>query len=187
MTNPLFERAAPQGLARAGQVIECKEELRHFARLTAAVEADLAGVPEAQRPAAWRQAMVSIRLRFGFADAAGQVPALVGELGATVTAVCQRCLECFELPLAAELGHVLAAPDEPAAEPAGYDTWELGEPAFRPVDLVDEALLMAWPLAAAHASVADCGPLAQKLATDAPETVRPFAGLKAQLERSDSK
>jgi len=185
MTNPLFDRATPLGLARAGQVIECTAKLNDFVRLAAAVEADLAGLADRDRPAAWRQVPVGIRLRFGFADAADRVPVVVGQASTAVAAVCQRCLECFELPLVADFSYVLQAPDESLPELSGYDAWELGEPAVRPVDLVDEALLMAWPLAAAHASLAECGPLARRLATDTEEKVRPFADLKAKLERAN--
>lgn len=182
MTNPLFDRATPVGLARAGQVIECKEKLQSFVRLAGAVEAELAGLTGQDRPTAWRQVPVSIRLRFGFADAADRVPVVVGDASTAVTAVCQRCLECFELPLVADFSYVLQAPDESAPEVTGYDAWELGEPAIRPVDLVDEALLMAWPLATAHASSTECGPLAQRLATETEDKVHPFADLKAKLE-----
>lgn len=185
MTNPLFDRATPLGLARAGQVIECTAELQRLVRLAAAVEAELAGLAGPDRPTAWRQVPVSIRLRFGFADAADRVPVVVGAASAAVAAVCQRCLECFELPLVADFGYVLQAPDESAPELTGYDAWELGELVVRPVDLVDEALLMAWPLAAAHRSSTECGPLARRLAIETEDKVHPFADLKAKLERAN--
>jgi uncharacterized metal-binding protein YceD (DUF177 family) len=185
MTNPLFDRATPLGLARAGQVIECTAKLQDFVRLVAAVEAELAGIADPDRPAAWRQVPVSIRLRFGFADAADRVPVVVGEASTAVAAVCQRCLECFELPLEADFSYVLQALDESAPELTGYEAWELGESAVRPADLVDEALLMAWPLAAAHASPTECGPLARRLATETEDKVHPFADLKAKLERAN--
>jgi len=185
MANPLLDRATPQGLARVSQVIDCKVELKQFARLSAAVAAELAGLADAQKPAAWQQAPVGIRLRFGYADAEGRVPTVVGDARTTVAAVCQRCLEVFELSLATELAYLLAEPDAAVPELSGYEVWELGEASFRPADLVDEALLMAWPLAAAHALPADCGPLADKLGAEASEMVRPFADLRARLEGSD--
>ena len=59
--------------------------------------------------------------------------------------------------------------------------WELEDSLVRPLDVVDEALVMALPFAAMHASEAECGPLAKRATGEASEGARPFANLKAQL------
>jgi hypothetical protein len=46
---------------------------------------------------------------------------------------------------------------------------------------------MALPLAPVHESIEDCGPVAVEIADKKPDTVKPFADLRKQLEESKSK
>ncbi len=194
MANPLLDRWSPQELAGRGQVIEKEEELQLFPRMTEVVALDLTRVPEAQRPAQWRRAPVAIRLVFGWADSRRQWPQLTGSVSAQVAAVCQRCLEPFTLTLTQELRFLLAWPDSPVVESPGFETWELDEAVVRPVDIVDEALIMALPLSARHADPAECGTLAKLLAGDSASgmgdsngdnKVRPFADLRSRMQQDD--
>ncbi len=183
MVNPLLERAPPKVFAERGQVIENNEKLDLFPRLTEAVEADLARVSGAGPGDAWRQRPVAFRLAFGFADTEHGLPALEGRAEVEIPALCQRCLEPFELPLGADFRLLFSGPGGRADTSLDYEVWELEEGLVRPLDVLDEALVMALPFAARHASDAECGPLASEpqAASDAGETVRPFADLRAQM------
>lgn len=188
MAHPLRDRGTPRALAESRQVIDFEGDLSDFGRLTEIVEADLQTLTAADRPAHWRRAPVSVGLSFGFADLRETLPIVTGTASLTLDAVCQRCLQAFSLPLRVELQHTLLPDDgEQSAGYEGYEAWELSEATLKPLDLVEEALLMALPLSAAHPSLELCGPLAAALGdadTGAGETARPFAGLKAQLEES---
>lgn len=194
MANPLLDRWSPQELAERGQVIEKEEKLDLFPRITAVIAEDLAGVAEGHMPAQWRQAPVAIRLVFAWADSRRQLPRLTGSISAKVAAVCQRCLEPFDLTLRQELKFLLAWPGSPVMESQGFETWDLDEPVVRPLDIVDEALVMALPLSARHADPGDCGSLAAFLARDrdggnggknGDDKVRPFADLRSRMQHDD--
>ena len=190
MGNPLRDRRTPSELAASGQIIEFQCKIRDLTQLAAIVAADLATLDSGMAPYGWADAEVSGRLAFGYADAQsglqpqGQWPALEGEVTATIDAVCQRCLEPLRLPLRAELRLLFASDTGTPTGDEEFDVWELEEDTLRPLDLVEEVLIMALPLAARHVDDAACR------ATDGPdeepgEMTRPFAGLKAQMEQDD--
>jgi hypothetical protein len=190
MGNLLRDRRTPSELAASGQVIEFENKLKDFSRLAAIVEGDLESLEAARMPPHWRDAAVSGRLAFGFADAQsgfgaeGAWPMLQGKVAVTIDAVCQRCLGPFQLPLAAELRLLFA--DDATAGNAGdaFEVWELEEDALRPLDLVEEALIMAMPLAAMHVDDATCHE--PRVLEEKPgKTIRPFADLKSQMEQED--
>lgn len=185
MGNPLLDRAPPAELARRGQVIEKEEELELFPRLTEAVGADLRLLPAERLPERWRQAPVAFRLAFGWADDRQRLPCLRGEVAARLPAVCQRCLEPMTLSLSQAFRFLLAASDNAAATGNDYEVWEIDDAVLRPADIVEEVLLMAMPLAAMHADIADCGPLAGRLTASPTETVRPFADLRSRMRPKD--
>ncbi len=185
MANPLTDRAPPAELAASGQVIETKGQLSDLRRLTEVVEADLSSLASGVKPEKWRHAPIDIRLAFGWADARRQIPALEGQISARIDAVCQRCLEPFELLLNAQLKLLLPMPGGEATAFEEYEIWETAEDTVRPLDIVDEALIMAMPLSPAHDEPTLCGPLAKKLQSGEPETVRPFADLKSQMHEKD--
>ncbi len=179
MGDPLRQRRSPSDWAASGQVIEINEKLHNFKRLAGTVEADLRALDPDRLPAGWRDVPVTGRLSFGFADAQQAVPMLEGHVAVTVDAVCQRCLEPFRQRLDAELGVVLVA-DESLAGDAGFEVWELEGDSLQPLEVVDEALLMALPLVARHADDGVCRDAAVS-GDMAAETVRPFANLKSQM------
>jgi len=183
MANPLTDRAPPAQLAASGQVIETKGQLSDFERLREAVDADMASLASSARPKKWQQAPIDIRLAFGWADARHQIPALEGQISARIDAVCQRCLEPFELSLNAQLKLLLLKPHGEITAFDEYEIWETAEDTVRPLDIVDEALMMAMPLSAAHDDSTMCGPLADKLQPEDKGMVRPFADLKSQLRK----
>lgn len=185
MANPLLERAPPKVFAERGQLIENEEKLELFPRLSEVVGDDLRRLAGESMPGAWRQSPVAIRLAFGWADTAHDLPVLEGHAAAEVPAVCQRCLEAFDLRLEADLRLLFSGPGRSTDESLDYEVWELEEPLLRPLDVVDETLVMAMPLAAMHSSPADCGPLAEKAKVEKEAQVRPFADLRAQMRDRD--
>ncbi|MDJ0701328.1 MAG: DUF177 domain-containing protein [Woeseiaceae bacterium] len=179
MGNALSERRTPLELAASGQVIEIADKISSFGRLVSLVEADLAALDEGAAPADWRDLPVTGRLQFGFADGRDSLPMLTGEAQAGVPAVCQRCLEPMQLRLDARLDYLLAD-----GEFEGLEVWELEEATLRPLDLVDEALVMAVPMIVLHDDEDGCSAMTAE-AEDAEDKIRPFAALREQMEQLD--
>ena len=182
MANPLRDRRTPKELAASKQVIDFSLKVADFDHLAAIVRADLETLDTAKLPSGWRETPVTGRLQFGFADAQDGLPQLVGEVSATITAVCQRCLAPLSLPLRVEL-KLLFADDAAAAGGDGFEVWELEDESLRPQDLVEEALIMALPMAAMHDEDACHGPEDTERGED--EMVRPFANLRSQMEQEN--
>ncbi len=182
MSSHLLDRALPTQLARSEQVIDCKVKFQDLGRITEVVESDLAALAAGEGSAKWRDAPVSIRLAFSFVQLSEAVPAVTGEVSTTLEAVCQRCLQTCSLPLKASLRYVLVPYKDRADTLDDYETWELTEKTVLPLEIVEEALLMAMPFPALHESTEQCGPIAQEFLPESAETVRPFADLKAQLD-----
>ncbi|NIV18585.1 MAG: hypothetical protein GWN47_09335 [Woeseiaceae bacterium] len=183
MGNPLRDRRTPQELAASGQVIEIADKISDFGELSRIVGADLEALDPDKLPPDWRDADVVGQLSFGFADAQERLPALEGEVAVTIDAVCQRCLEPMKQPLAVTL-RLLFGKGGPDAVEDGYEVWEMDEERLRPLDLVEEVLIMAMPLATLHDSDAACATTAGR--EEAPgSTTRPFADLKSQMEKDN--
>jgi len=187
MANPLFDRAQPEDLAMIGQHIEYKGQIAESERLVKIVEAELATVSEDAWPRGWRAAPVNIRLDFAWADLQQKIPVLSGRVSAKIPAVCQRCLEVFDLPLdvAVDLLLVRADAQDDAGEEAGREVWEIEGAALRPYDIVEESLVMAIPLVPRHESQDACGALAGEIADSGLKMARPFADLRSQMEQPD--
>ena len=185
MANPLLDRATPEELAERGQVFELKGKIEDFRRLVEIVETDLAAVAAEKRPREWQAAPVNIRLGFAWADARREFPALEGEVFTTIAAVCQRCLEPFKLSLETRLKMLLLKSADKTTAQDEFEIWEVGEAVVRPLDIVEEALIMALPLSATHPSRDMCGALAENVTVENKETVRPFADLRSQMNKTN--
>lgn len=186
MANPLLDRSLPQELAARGQALELKGKIGDFRRLIEIVDADLGSLPAASRPRAWRQTPVDIRLGFGWADSRREIPALEGEVSTEITAVCQRCLEPFELPIRTRLKLLLIDSSQSTAAQGDFEVWEIEGDAIRPIEIVEEALIMALPLSVMHQSREQCGPLADKVTGESKDTARPFVDLRSLLNKTDN-
>lgn len=186
MANPLLDRARPEELAARGQVIECKGKISDFRRLVEILEADLETLAGQRPPREWQSVPVDIRLGFSWADSRQEVPALEGEISTRIAAVCQRCLEPFELPLATTLKMLLMKTTEAQLAPSEFEIWELEGNAIRPIEIVEEALIMALPLSVRHASRELCGPLADNVTEENKETVRPFGDLRSLMDKTNN-
>lgn len=182
MAKLLTAPEAPANLASSGQVIEFSAEIRSFPRLREALERELVGLEAARAPDNWGARAVVGTLEFAFADA--QSREVTTKLDATVSVplVCQRCLEPFDETLEVR-SRLLFVDDENGQGEQGREAWELEGDLLRPIDLVDELLVMAMPFAAKHPDVADCGVVVEEAAdSESRDTVRPFAGLRAQMK-----
>ncbi len=185
MANPLLDRVLPEDLAKRGQVFEFEGKVEDFRRLIEIVEADLKSVAAQNRPREWRAAPVNIRLGFSWADARRECPALEGEISTDIVAVCQRCLEPFELPLRTTLKMLLLKSADATMLQDEFEIWEVDGDEIRPLDIVEEALIMALPLSAVHQSRDLCGPLADNVTDENKETVTPFADLRSRMNKSN--
>jgi len=163
--------------------------LASFSGLAEIVEADLAALDPARIPAAWRETEVSGRLRFGFVDASGRVPIVSGCATTRIDAVCQRCLEPFQLDISTEPKLLLLDAEQQVDGYDEFEVWELDAPAFRPQDIVEELLIMAMPYSAMHDRMAECKAFAPAKPRDTgvvTELKRPFADLRSQMEKNES-
>jgi len=180
MGNPLRLRRTAAEWAAAGQVIDISQKLSGFEQLGAVVEEDLAALGEAAIPSGWRDSAINARLEFGFIDARNSVPMVQCEVSATVDAVCQRCLEAFRLPLEVEAKLLLLGLDETVEGYDEFEVWELTESTLRPLDIVEELLVMSMPFSAMHRDSAACKALEEPVA-DSEEMTTPFAALREQM------
>jgi uncharacterized metal-binding protein YceD (DUF177 family) len=188
MANPLLDDVLPRDLAERGQVFEIKEEVGKFSRLVEIIEKDLSTTVGSDAPRGWRQAPVAIRLAFSWADVDRLLPRVSGRVTVRLATVCQRCLEAFELPVAADIDMLLIAAGPELQEPAlagDVELWEMEKERVRLVDLVEESLVMAMPLAPMHESKDACGSLVRDMAEIEESVARPFANLRAQMERAE--
>jgi len=189
MSNPLFDCVPLDDLAEKRQHIEFKGKVSDFVRLVEIAEVALAAVSGNQRPRRWRAAPVEIRLDFAWMDAEQRIPTVSGRVSAQIPMVCQRCLDVFGQSLDAAVTLLLVRADAQYAELAGfadYEVWEIEEKAIRPLDIVEESLVMAIPLAPRHESEVSCGALATEIAESGLKMTRPFADLRSQMEKSDN-
>ena len=185
MANPLLDHALPEELAERGQEFEFKGKIQDFKRLIEIIETDLESVSGQSQPREWRTAPVDIRLGFNWADARQEIPALEGEISTDIAAVCQRCLEPFDLQLKTTLKMLLLRSAVASAVQGEYEIWEVERDVIRPLDIVEEALIMALPLSVVHQSRDQCGPLARSVTDEKIETVRPFIDLRARMNKTN--
>jgi len=183
MSDPLRERQSLEALTEKKLVIEIAEQLGSFEGLADCVRQELSALGEVERPTGWRELPVRGRLVFG--RARGDQATLSGQLNAGVPAVCQRCLEPFIWPLATRVELFFVTPDLPVTGSDALEPWELTDELVRPIDIVDELLVMDLPLAARHEDGAGCSPDGAPEAKD--NKTRPFANLPSQMGRKNMK
>lgn len=179
MDDPVRDRSFLKDLVGKGQVFEISEKIASFARLSEAIGNDIAALDARAQTAEWRESLVTGQIIFGLADEPDRVATLVGHVEAQVAAVCQRCLTLFELPLRTELKLQFSSPGAVSEARDDYELWELSDALVSPLEIVDEALVMAMPLSARHEDSTYCVEFAQQ---DDKESVMPFASLRAQLD-----
>jgi uncharacterized metal-binding protein YceD (DUF177 family) len=185
MGKPLHERRTAAEWSAASQVIEIADKIGNFEQLASVVEEDLFTLDADKIPADWRDTQVTGRLEFGFADAQQQLPRVRCRVAANVAAVCQRCLEPFRLPLEAEANLLLLEMEQDVDGYDDHEVWELEERFLRPLDIVDELLIMALPFSAMHTESAACKALSAEAEDSAEEMTTPFAALREQMAQDN--
>ncbi len=188
MGNLLRDRCTATELASVRQVIEFADKISSFEGLATIVEADLAALDPEKSPSGWRECAVTGQLQFGFADAKGRVPMVTGSATADVGAVCQRCLEPFQLTIDVEPKLLLLDAQQDADGYADFEVWELDERTIRPQDIVEELLIMALPFSAMHDNMAECKAFLSADPSDnesVQKLVKPFAALRSQMTQNE--
>jgi uncharacterized metal-binding protein YceD (DUF177 family) len=185
MGNPLCERRSAAEWAAGSQVIEIAAKIGNFEQLSAIIDADLAALEADRMPADWRETVVSGSLEFGFADAQKLLPTVRCRATVVVDAVCQRCLEPFCLPLEVEADLLLLELEQSADGFDEYEVWELEETLLRPLDVVEELLIMVLPFSAMHVESAACKALSSAGDDSEEQLTTPFAGLREQMARDN--
>jgi uncharacterized protein len=185
MGNPLRECRSAAEWAAGAQVIEIAKKVSDFEQLSAIVGADLAALDADKMPAGWRDSDVEGILEFGFADAQQLLPTAKCRVAVNVNAVCQRCLEPFQLPLEVEANLLLLELEQEADGYDDYEVWELEEKLLRPLDIVEEMLIMAMPFSAMHAESLACRALSPGKGESAEEMTTPFAALRDQMAQDN--
>ncbi len=184
MGNTLRDSRTPSDLATSGQLIEINEKIADFENLAQIMKTDLLALDPAKLPANWRDSVVAGQLQFRESSAHDGMPVLEGQVETVIDAVCQRCLQPFRMPLETELRFVFPGGqknnDEYNDELGGYEVWELVEETLRPLDLVEEGLIMAMPFSTMHTDSVECSRLEMKT-KGVQKTTMPFADLKAQM------
>lgn len=177
-------------------------DVRKLADSRAVFDLDLMLTALPDFPADYAAGGGSVKAQLVFGREQGFAMARV-ELRAQLTATCQRCLGSMPLHIEAS-SPVLILESQREAEraPAGWETFLAPEGRLQLEALIGEELLLALPIVPAHEQSSQCEPLAAPEqahlpALDAPdeahpaapeegapESVRPFADLRALLERA---
>lgn len=185
MANPLLLRATPEEWARRRQVIDSVEKVSSFERLAGIVAQDLEALAAGRNVPDFRGLPVSVSAEFGWADAQCRWPRVTGNVAARLPAVCQRCLEPCEIEIDADFDMLLMQASETQSVDEALEVWELEQDTLRPLDMVEELLVMSMPFAAVHENAEDCGALRPgrtEPADRAQDKVRPFADLAKQIK-----
>ena len=184
MTDASLDRQSLQELAKKKQVIEIDEKLSAFERLVGSIENDLVAAGGRDVPADWRARTVHGELGFAPMPGIDGTWKLHAALEISMPAVCQRCLNVFEWPLLTDVNILLCVAGETLdAEqiPAGYELWEVPGETVNLIDVADEALVMALPLAATHVDMVDCVELTPS-EEEHDDTNTPFASLRTLMD-----
>jgi len=187
MAPQITESKSPRQWAEFGQAIDFQKEVKAFPKLYDSLTGELAALDAAAKPGDWAGRPVIGTTRFTFLDStSGLVVAhLVARVDAPV--VCQRCLGPLEVSLEIDERYLLVREGEQVARD-DYERWDYEGDRLRPLDLVDETLVMALPLVTTCAAYEKCAAYDESSAlfvAEAPageRTTRPFAGLKGALE-----
>lgn len=105
---------------------------------------------------------VAASARFG--RTAGGAVTLELSFEATLRVTCQRCLEGFDCPLAETVRWIVGETETPASAAAGdAELLVLDGDRLRPAALLEDELIVSLPMVPRHASIDECGALAQNL------------------------
>lgn len=134
----------------------------------------------------------TVQAQFTFSRAASGRCAVTVTVEATPRLICQRCMEAYEFPVAAQTEVEIAADPEAVGGEPLQEVFRAAEGLISLRELAEEELLLALPLVPACSTPTECGraPALGELTGTvraAQETVRPFAGLQDLLKKHDRK
>lgn len=145
---PDLDRLADRGIGLKGEL-----ELKALPRLNDILHADRGSV----------SADLRFRKRGGWLT-------VELEYAGIVELICQRCLEGFAHPVGARVEMALVEAGTGESVPEGCEPLIVEEGRLRPIDLVEDELIMALPLVPRHAQSVDCGPLGRELESHSGDT-----------------
>jgi uncharacterized protein len=169
MSPPLPDRIDPWRYAEAGKVLEGVMALAELPRLAPLlVEGGEAGY----------------RLAFG---REGGRAVVSGEVRSRLALRCQRCLGCLALEVDATFALAFVTGlEEAGALPAPYEPAVVVDGRVRPLELVEDELLLAVPDIPLHEDGACSAPVAAAATEGASQDERPFAVLASLRKGGDA-
>lgn len=182
MVHLLADRLQPMELANRCKVIEFKMTIGECGRIAEIVEKELAGLERKDQPIDWKAAPVEGKLEFSLLSGTNTLPAMQGYVFAKISTVCQRCLEPFKMALETPIKVVFTNSEAAGKqdELLGYDIWELGLAENSLLDIVEESIVMGFPLAPSHDST-ECYSLVE--AEGLTNMARPFVDLRSEMDK----
>ncbi|MDG2375915.1 MAG: YceD family protein [Woeseiaceae bacterium] len=147
-------------------------------------ETEIKAVAGSAQTRDWQDSAVRVGLSFAWLDPGMRIVSATGQVTAGLPVVCQRCLEPFELVIDTPI-RMLFGESLDDSRYADYDVWEVDGTAIVLRDVVEEALVMAMPLAPLHDASTICGRQAEEIPAEYPETTRPFEDLRARMKAKD--
>ena len=188
MASQIMESKSPRYWAETGQILDFQEKIKSFPRLFDSLSRDLAALGAVAQSGDWAGKPVTGTTRFAFLDATCGLVVVHLLARVDAPAVCQRCLGPLRLSLETDERYLLVAEGELGEDERvsseDYERWDYEGERLRPLDLIDETLVMALPFAARHAASEVCTlpAAAERHAGRKTKTTRPFAGLKDTLD-----
>ncbi len=190
MSSPVLQAMRPDALAARREEIRDVVPLGSTDRLADLVGEALARC-DGEAPADWERRPLAVELEFERRRVEGgqPVPAVTGQARVALPLVCERCLGLMDLALQADIAFLL--PDEDMSYEAlpGYEVWPVEGRGVRLLDLVEEELLLALPLALMHEDRSRCRPVTEHFgaagAGEESETQRPFGALRALMREEE--
>ena len=138
-----------EALGERGAVLDGELRVAELTRLKASLHADC-------------DATVTVALKF--ACAADGRARMQLAFAATLSLTCQRCLEPVEQVVDETVEWIVVGSEAEAARVADeLEPLVLAEDRFQPATLVEDELIVSLPMAPRHASIDECGALAQNL------------------------
>lgn len=168
MLNPLPDLIDPREACRIGRVFAGEAAIMRFTRLLPSLH----------------HAEGVVTYRVEFQRDASRIDTLLAEVCASLTVVCQRCLQPMRVPIQDQVRLTLVdGIDEAGLLSEDQEPWLLETPLINPWDIVEDELLLALPAFPRHddgecATRTDAAEAAKSSAAD---LQRPFADLRQWL------
>lgn len=181
----MLQAVRPDALAARGEEIRDTVPLGATDRLAEFIREALGHCEEAV-PADWESWPLDVELDVGQRRVEGgrPVPAVSGHAKAKVPVTCERCLGLMVLALGADVAFLLPEEETVSGSLPGFEVWATEGRGVRLLDLVEEELLLALPLALMHEDRTRCRHIVEGYAAgeSEPAVRRPFGALKSLMK-----